>query len=148
MNTFDEEAQRALATPEYEFDLNDFGIQPEWDKEDIIGIGIRIHGLSESQFEGAFAQPARSVLYNLLTDSLDMPPYGMLFSEGSVILKHVEAMVKRGHVPFRAVLRKKESQQHKGQSYWYLDKYVQQYDQNGEPILRKPGDNGQVKKGK
>src|ERR1043165_3299500 len=132
--------QQAMAVPPlepaiYDFDLNDFGLQPEWEKEALEGIGIVIKGLSESQFEGDFDRPARSVLYNLMFESQQEQPYGMFFSEDSVVVRHVKTMVERGHIPFRAVLRRKESQSRKGfNPYWYLDKYVQQYGADGEPV--------------
>lgn len=66
-----------------EFSGSDFGMQPEWDKREIVGQGLIIRGLSESTFspEGSAFPPARSVLYNLITDSQDTEPWGMFFTD-------------------------------------------------------------------
>jgi|KBSMisStaDraftv2_1062788.scaffolds.fasta_scaffold01203_26 hypothetical protein len=117
-----------------EFTGSDFGNQPEWTKEDLEGQGIIFRGLSTEIYkpEGSSFPPARSVLYNLVTDDRDTEPWGMFFSdEGndspktSTIIKQVRSEFrKNGGRPFLATIVNVQSEAHKGQSYWKLAKYV------------------------
>lgn len=75
-----------------EYGGSPFGLQPEWDKKDIIGAGLIFRSLSTETFhqEGSAFPPARSILYNVVDanirgtpykDERDQEPWGMLFSD-------------------------------------------------------------------
>jgi hypothetical protein len=127
----------------YDFAGSDFGNEPEWTKEELVGRGIIIRGLSEDLFEpeGSSFPPARSVLYNLLEeDPNPSEPWGMFFSDKgdndkatSVVIQQVRKQIRRGRLPFVATLTKHESTTFKGQSYYSLEKYVP----NATPVLQK-----------
>jgi hypothetical protein len=118
---------------------SEFGNQPEWSKEDLEGQGIIFRGLSAETFhpEGSTFPPARSVLYNLVSDERDTDPWGMFYSDygllpdgkedprNSTIIKQVRSEFrKNGGRPFLATIQQVQSEAHKGQSYWKLAKYV------------------------
>lgn len=122
-----------------DFSGSDFGVQPEWEKKDILNRGIIIQGLSEEVFEpeGSTMGPARAVLYNLIEDSADVEPYGMFFTDygllpngkenarNSTVVKQVRAaFAKNGMRPFLAEMVEEKSDAHKGQTYYKLVRYV------------------------
>jgi hypothetical protein len=122
-----------------DFSGSDYGEQPEWEKEEILGQGIIIRGLSDATFEpeGSNMGPARSVLYNLITDDPDAEPWGMFFTDwgvtasgkedqrNSTVIKQVRAaMARNGGRAFLAQMEKETSETHKGQTYYKLVKYV------------------------
>ena len=108
------------------FEASDFGNQPDWTKESLDGEPILIRGLSQDFFEGDFGQ-ARSILYNVRTDTKETEPWGMFFQwepNQAPIFGQIEKYLKRGgRFPFIAVLRSKKSEAHKGQAYWILEPY-------------------------
>lgn len=117
----------------YDFEENDFGTQPDYDKDFVEGKVLIISGVSEATFEGDFAKPARSLLHNLpLSWSAGEAPFGLLMQEDSPAIQQASAQQEKGKVPFVARLRKVDSQRHKGQSYWTLEKAPSlQYDEHG-----------------
>jgi len=137
--------QRALGTGQvYDFDLNDYGVQPDYEKEFLNGKVLYIHGLSESSFDGDFATPARSVLHTWPSDPAGIAPWGSFFSEDSPIVRQTEEMQRKGKVPFVARLVLKNSEKHKGQTYWTMERYTLQWDANG--VLVDPNAAPQEKK--
>lgn len=132
----------------YDFDLNDFGVEPDFDKAEMNGKVIIVHGVSEAVMQRAeYPKGARSLLWNFPTDIDAFDPdgthYGMLLSEDSLPIKNTLTMMQRGRVPFpaRIVYRQKES--NKAQSYWMFERVLIQYDADGtlvdpnEPIIGK-----------
>jgi hypothetical protein len=136
--------QQNLALPAsglYDFDLNDFGVQPDYDKEFLNGKVLIIHGVSDSVFEGDFNTPARSLLHSWPTDfysgngSQELPPYGVLMSDDSPAIRQARDMQAKGKVPFVARLRMQASQKHRGQTYWTMERAASlQWDQNGNLV--------------
>jgi hypothetical protein len=116
----------------YEYFGSDFGIQPDWSKEELEGQGLIIRGLSEETFKGDFDIPARSVLYNVIDDPEGTEPWGMFFSEGSPVIQQVQRQLAKGRVPFIATIRSKKSESHKGQSYWTLERWVRNVTEEGK----------------
>lgn len=116
-----------------EFTGGDFGNQPDWDKDQLLGKGIVIRGLSTEVFEQEPFPPARSVLYNAIdTDDADTDPWGMFFSDcgdtdtrTSTVIKQIRSEFrKNGGKPFLATLEKVSSESHKGQTYYKLVRYI------------------------
>lgn len=123
----------------YDFDLNDFGLQPEIEKEDLSGKVVFVHGVSNATFQSEdYDQPAKSLLWNWPTDDDATNPngwhWGLMLSVDSPAIKQVQQMVERGRTPFVAKLVKKESERHKNQTYWTLERYVMQYDSDGRLV--------------
>lgn len=118
----------------YDFDLNDFGNQPEYDKEFLNGKVLIIHGVSEAIFEGSFEKGARSLLHSWPSEPRNIAPWGALLSEDSPAIKQTQAMQDRGKVPFVARVVLKDSQAHKGQTYWTLEPYRLQYNSDGNLV--------------
>lgn len=125
--------QLALGGTLYDFDLNDFGVQPDYQKEYLDGKVLIISGVSESTFEGDFQKPARSLLHNFPMDwSKGLAPFGALMQEDSPAIRQASEMQAKGKAPFVARLVKRDSAAHKGQSYWTLEKAdALQYDADG-----------------
>lgn len=133
-----------------DFTGSDFGLQPDWDKRDMVGHGIIVRGTSEEVFhpEGSAYPPARSLLYNLMTDAVDAESYGMFFSdlttdkqiaEGkehpdtSVVLKQARKALRKSHGrAFPAMLEWVETTEATrnapARGYYTLKKYVHQAD--------------------
>jgi len=122
-----------------EYSGSEYGNQPTWTKEELVGQGIVIRGLSLETFqqEGSSYPPARSVLYTLITEDLDTDPWGMFFTDygldnqgkeqlrTSTIIKQIRAEFRRnGNRPFLADIEMIPSESHKGQSYWKLKRFV------------------------
>lgn len=126
----------------YDFDLNDFGQVPDYDKSYLDGKVLVIHGVSEAVFEGDYQTPARSLLHSWPVEYWKssetgqmLEPYGALLSEDSPAIRQAKDMQKRGRVPFLARLRIKDSTLHKGQTYWTMEKAPpKQYDERGEYV--------------
>lgn len=120
----------------YDFDLNDFGVQPDYDKEFLNGKILIVIGVSEATFEGDFQQSARSLLHLLPPDWANgMAPFGALLSENSPAIQQAAEMQQKGKVPFVARLRKIPSERHRGQTYWTLEKAPSlQYDSEGRLV--------------
>lgn len=116
----------------YGFEASDFGNQPTWTKEELDGQPIIIRGLSTDTFDSDMGS-ARSVKYTLPTEPANQEPWGMFFSVESTIIQQVSKAISAGRYPFIAVLRKKESTLHRGQTYWTLEKYVRPA--NATPVL-------------
>ena len=139
-----------LATGEevLEYSGSDYGNQPEWSKEFLQGKGLIIRGLSEDtyQADGSTMYPARSVLYNLLEeDPNPSEPWGMFFSdlgldsdgkekrETSTVVKQVRSELRRnGGRPFIVTIQYKDSEAHKGQGYWTLQRFVRNVTPDGK----------------
>jgi hypothetical protein len=114
-----------LETGESVYDYGtEFGEQPSWTKEDLNGQPIVIRGLSEEVFEAGYQVAARSVLHTLPEEPEGTTPWGMFFSDDSPIVRQTRERIRKGRVPFIAVLRKRPSELHKGQSYWTLERYM------------------------
>lgn len=129
-----------------DFSGSDFGNQPEWDKRDLIGKGIIVRGLSEEVFapEGSTYPPARSLLYNLMTDPTDSDAWGMFFTDKttdrqitdgkenpdtSVVIKQArKALRKNGGRSFPATLEWVETAEATknapARGYYTLKRYV------------------------
>lgn len=122
----------------YDFDLNDFGVQPDYDKEYLNGKVLIIHGVSESEFEGDFAVPAKSLLHSWPAQYYGNGSpvvYGALMSGDSPAIRQAEDMVKKGKTPFVARLKMQPSARHKGQTYWTLERAeTLQFNAEGELI--------------
>jgi len=119
-----------LATGEEvaEFVESSFGVQPEWSKEDLVGQMLIIRGLSDETWQqiGSNFPPARSILYSVDTDQPGDESWGMMFSDNSPIIEQVRRQFRRnGGKPFVATLQSRDSEAHKGQTYWILTKYVE-----------------------
>ena len=123
----------------YDFDENDLGEVPEFTKEELNGAVIVVHGVSNRAFDnGEYGKPAYSLLWNLLGDVNAADPnnwhYGLLMSEDSLPIAMTRRMIERGRVPFVARLVKKDKKTTKGQTFWNLEKYMQQFGEDGEPV--------------
>jgi len=123
----------------YDFDENDLGEVPEWSKDELNGAVIIVHGISERSFDnGEFGKPAYSLLWNLLGDADAMNPngwhYGLLFSEDSLPITLTRRSMEKGKVPFVAQLVKVDKKGTKGQTYWNLLRWKQQYGADGQPV--------------
>lgn len=120
----------------YDFDLGDFGNQPDYTKDDLDGKVIIVYGVSQATFDsGQFQTGAKSLLHKLPNEDADIAPYGMMFSESSPVIRQAAEMEAAGKVPFMARLVKKGSKQNKGQSYWTLERAPSlQFDTNGNAL--------------
>lgn len=120
----------------YDFDLNDFGVQPDYAKDFLNGKVLIIHGVSESAFEGEFEKSARSLLHSWPTElgSASTIVYGALLSEDSPAIRQAEEMQRKGKTPFIARLRMVPSKAHKNQTYWTMERALLQYDADGRVV--------------
>ena len=120
----------------------EFGNQPEWSKKELIGQGLVFRGLSDDTFhpEDSTFPPARSVLYNLVTEEATEEPWGMFYSDlgdqdrrTSVLIKQVRKEFRRnGNRPFIATLEYVNSEVHKGQGYYKLARYIRNVNPSSE----------------
>jgi len=131
-----------------EYTGSDFGNEPEWSKEFLVGKGIIVRGLSQELFhpEGSTMGPARSVLYNLVEgDPQPDEPWGMFFSdygldndgkekrETSTVIKQVRSELRRnGGRPFITDMIYVETDEKAGRGYWTLKRFVRNVNPDGK----------------
>jgi hypothetical protein len=130
----------------YEFQESDFGVQPEWQKDDLIGQLVIVRGLSEDTWQqpGSSFPPARAILYNVEDDDTDTPAWGMFATDDSAIINQVRRAIRKGAVPFVVTLAKRSSEAHKGQEYYIFERYVKNITEDADTTAPTTSD----KKGK
>lgn len=117
----DEESGELIEQTVYGFDNGGRGEAPDFKKADLNGSAVLIVGITEAPEDFPLG-PVRFVKLFREGEDTKGEPWGVMFRDGSTIVKQVENQVQRGRVPFIGKLEMVKSTQHKGQTYWKISK--------------------------
>lgn len=126
-------------TTVYRFDEGDLGkLMPEVKTFLSPGKTIMVWGVSEAKVNtGEFAEPARSLFWNLPTDERAFEGddyWGLLLAESSLPIRDTLKMIARKRIPFAAYICQRPKQNTKGQFYWVMKPAELHYTKDGDLI--------------
>lgn len=94
----------------------DHGNVPDWDKDELSGTVVTVVGVV-----GPEEYNLGDVYFVLLYrdgDDHALDAWGVMIPASSPFVKQCLAMARQGYLPFRTGIEKRDSAQHRGQSYW------------------------------
>lgn len=94
----------------------DHGNVPDWDKDDLAGQVVTVVGVV-----GPEEYNLGDVYFVLMYrdgDDRALDAWGVMFPASSPFVKQALAMARQGYLPFRTGIDKRDSAEHRGQTYW------------------------------